>query len=180
MRSTSTKEGQQQALYWVDQVLRALVKIGINLLAFYCQRTVVSRDTFPAAVAYVLGQAPLGLLQDECGPVVHGDMDHLQCPKGAHRFRLTHDQTWALDCAFFGGRVGATVCFPGPNCEGWRTADVTAYYAVQRKWEFDTLQLILPRNVRIEWADWRRVAPSIPVGSFRTSAVHRPASWTGA
>ncbi len=124
--SLGVRDPESQFSYADRIVLRALVKMGINLLGWLAKDTTVSKDTFEKAIAFVrydLGLAPPNNL---CGFVVNEDIQYLCCPAGAHKFLLEYDHSfWTLDCAFFGGHAGATVTFPGPSRETWRRAEIT-------------------------------------------------------
>jgi len=162
-------------------VLRALVKIGVNLLAYVCERTVVGKEAFPEATAcarYDQG----GPTVNQAGFVANESIHGLDCPPNAHRFALTYDQrSWFVLCAFFGGRIGAFVRFPGPNRELGRRVDIVAPLH-SPDWEITTGKLFLPVRVCIEWADLSRIVPSLRIRNpqaqirFERSPRRKPSS----
>ncbi len=76
--------------YCVTDTLRALAKIGFNLLAYHCSNTAPSRTTFLRTVEWILD----GKHADEFGDVTrYGFVEPesgqpLNCPFGSHMFRL--------------------------------------------------------------------------------------------
>ena len=172
-QSWGVKDPEAKLSFRPSYVLRALVKIGINLLAWCCEKTVVNKDSFPDAVDFVLN--------DRCWPeagrsfersfgfVVNEDIADLKSPDDVHKFRLTHAvhwgrDCWRLDCAFFGGRVGAVVAFPGPNYETWRTAIIAAPVGAAT-WSVERFETIVIRRMRIELGDLSKIIPSIPIAN---------------
>lgn len=153
--------------YRLQYVLRALAKIGVNLLALYCKRTPVDCFTFRQAVDFILhgkafGKGQLG------GFIYNEDIMALGCPKGSHLFRLSHlpNGLWRLYCAFFGGRFGATVAFPGPNNEDWVMADIRTPLK-SSDWEFTGHGVIAMPRMRVTLTDLANVMPSIPATNFQ-------------
>ncbi len=153
---------EAQMSYNCRDVLRALVKIALNLLAHVCVRTPVNEDTFPEAIAFVRYDQGSGPSRHDCGFVWNADVAALGCPADGHKFRLTHDRNWAMDCAFFGGRIGATVAFPGPSDEQWNRAEIVAPLE-SSQWSVETSPVILPRRMHVEWGDLSRIAPSLRI-----------------
>jgi len=145
------------------KILRALTKTGINLVAWIAKRTEVNRQTFEAAVKFVRGERSgnPSLLRDS-GFVYAADLALLECPPGAHKFRLIHDSgKWTLFCAFFSGRVGAVMDFPGPSDEPWRTIDILTPLK-SKEWVVAPSSLLRPIIRRVEWKDFGKIIPSIP------------------
>jgi hypothetical protein len=62
--------------------------------------------------------------------------------------------------SFFGGRIGASVDFPGPNREAWNMADIVMPLR-SGEYSFTTSKLLQPLPVRIETSDLRKIIPSI-------------------
>ena len=148
-------------------VLRALVKIGINLLAHICESSWVNRDNFAEAVLFVCGGQGSEPDMARSGFVRQSDIEGLECPEGAHRFRITHKSGyWSLDSAFFSGKIGATVSFPGPNHESWLRAEVTVPIN-SRDWTIQTSPIVLPRRMRVE-EDFGKVAPHLPITNVKS------------
>lgn len=156
-------------------VLRALVKIGVNLLAYVCERTKVGRTTFMEATGfarYGIG----GPRESTAGLVVNDDVRCLNCPPNAHRFALAHDLgVWQLICSFFGGRIGAVVRFPGPNQESWRRVDIVAPLSSPH-WKVTKGILLVPMHPRIEWMDMSRIVPSVCFRNPESEMCLEPAS----
>ena len=151
----------------VRAVFRAIIKIGLNLLAAYCSRTHVTRTTFPEAMSLVLDDIGPGPSMRDCGFVAARDTRTLECPPGAHKFRLTHYENWGLDCAFFGGRIGATVAFPGQCNEDWLRADIVAPLGSD-DWTAKFSRIVLPRYMSVS-NDIREIAASLRVGQSRAT-----------
>jgi len=154
-------EPEAQMSYNCGDVLRALVKIGLNLLVYVCGPTQVNRQTFSEAIAFARYDEGGGPSIDDCGFVWNTDVAQMECPPDAHKFRLTCDQNWALDCAFFGGRMGATVAFPGPCAEQWSRVEIVAPLG-SPDWTVETSPVILPRRMHVNWGDLPVIAPSLP------------------
>ena len=117
--------------------VRALMKIGLNLLAAYCKTMPVNRSTFDRAMKLIMRETELN------GEVVFkmGFVKPLRyqsiAKEGCHSFRLLHlNETWLLHASFFGGKMCAFAGFPGPNHEAWVCLDVTApIKSTDWKWE---------------------------------------------
>lgn len=128
-------------------ILRALVKIGINLLA-YVMKDDFQRDAFSDATQFVLrdiGGSPSII---ECGFLNKEITKSLGCPHNAHKFILQHDRNWALDCSFFGGIIGATVSFPGQNWGNIRRIEIVAPLG-SSDWEVCKSQILIPRRTLV-------------------------------
>ncbi len=115
----------------VITLIRALTKIGINLLANYCTTTTVNNDYFREAIRFVMkgGTRNVRRVLARCGFVAPSDMSVLWSHKNIHRFRLVYFKwpgKWYLYCSFFGGSACAKIEFAGPNEEQWSTIDITA------------------------------------------------------
>ncbi|MBC8351197.1 MAG: hypothetical protein H8E66_04375 [Planctomycetes bacterium] len=151
--------------FCVTHAIRALTKIGVNLLAFFCKSTPVNRNTFRQTIEWVL----VGMHDREFGDVQQygfvapTDVAELSCPARSHKFRLTHDlstNTWKLYASFFGGQAAAHVAFRGPNRETWATMDVVVPYDQPMPAPtFDNWYRPLDTRTVI---DAREVLPSIP------------------
>lgn len=160
-------------------VLRALVKLGINALHLACDKTAVDRQSFSKAIKVVTGEIPVpaNLLASN-GFVFADDLKSLECPINSHRLRLLYDDRkgfWKVYLAFFGGRAGAFVTFPGPSREKWCTADITAPTDSAR-WVITKSAIYQALSVRIEWLDMKHIAPSVPLvnTTSNVTAVTRP------
>ena len=138
---------EEATSYQPRWILRALVKIGINLLA-YVMGDDFRQAAFSDAIQFVLNDTGEGPSLSECGFMHKEITETLACPQGAHKFRLQYDNNWALDCSFFGGIVGATVSFPG--C-GW--GDICHIEVVaplgSSVWEVRKSQVLIPRRPQV-------------------------------
>jgi len=157
---------EAQMSYSSRNVLRALVKIGVNLLAHICQTTPVNKDSFREAIGFARYDEGAAPSLKDYGFAWNTDVARLECPQNAHKFRLTYDRNWALDCAFFGGRIGATVAFAGPNHEKWRRVEIVMPLG-SPDWEVKTSPIILVRVMHAEWCDLSLIAPSLPVKNLQ-------------
>jgi hypothetical protein len=151
------------------EVLRALAKIGINLLAAHCCKTRVNWETFRDVIAVVMGKSPVSLpLMNANGFVDARGIEPIRAQARAHSFRLLHsDGHWHIYSSFFGGRVGSFVRFPGPNHEEWNEVDIIAPLG-SPSWTVATGRIIQPFPVSIEWRNLRLIVPSIEM--FNTAA----------
>ena len=159
-RAWGVSEPESHLHYRPRLISRALVKIGINLLAHVCESTHVGRATFPEATAFARYDNGNSPDLELCGFVLNEDIQPLRCPPAAHSFRLWYDGgKWHLACSFFGGRIGATALFSGRSNEAWRTVDVVVPLR-SRKWEIGKSKLLLPLRLRVEWERLNRMLPS--------------------
>lgn len=148
-------------------IQRSLVKIGLNLLTYLTDESFVNRRNFGRAISFVIedvGTSP-GLWK--AGFVRNEDIQTLRCPPNSHRFWLSYDRKWNLDCSFFGGAVGATANFLGPPRIGWSRAEITVPLK-SNKWKVKTFQLLVVRNMRVEWDRPELILPSYPISSSGT------------
>lgn len=108
-------------------VLRALVKIGLNILVWQSSGS-FDPPRFVQAIEFVArGTSYTSPIWETGGFTLPSQVSAIRCPQRAHKFRLLFDRGWYyLVCVFFGGHMGATVKFPGPSPSDWRTLDVTA------------------------------------------------------
>lgn len=153
-------------------ILRALVKIGINLLAAYSERTEVSHRSFSWATSFVLGHSsPRPEYSHQNGFVIAEDAASIASNKMSHCFRLTHDVgLWTLYCSFFGGRVGAIVRFPGPNSESWRGLHVEFPLDANEP-NIHRSPIISNLHWRVEWNDQRKIIPDLRIQHAKSRIV---------
>lgn len=157
----------------IGETIRALMKIGLNLIAAYCPNTPVDRQSFSQAVRLILGESgsiSSAVLRSN-GFVAPDVVADLRADGNAHAFRLIHvDRTWHVYSSFFGGKIGSYVRFSGPNGEAWRQANIVAPIG-SKEWNFSASPLLPVMKVaRVEWADGRVVTPSFDLHS-RVSSV---------
>jgi hypothetical protein len=149
-----------RCFYDAGKTLRALAKIAINILAHCCPNTPVNRIGFENVVRVITGEldVPRKLLRAN-GFVRAADIAPLGRFDGGHSFRLMHmDGHWHVYAAFFGGRIGSFVRFPGPNGESWCRADVHAPLK-SKQWTIQTGSVLQPLRVHIEWRDPSTIIP---------------------
>jgi hypothetical protein len=146
------------------KVWRALAKIAVNLLHYFCQETEVHRQTFPRVIAEIMGRRAFRPSRlDSSGFVWASDVAAIASDTKSHTFRLSWiDGRWNAAMAFFGGQIGAFVRFPGPNEEQWCRIDIRAPID-SSGWTTKTSLILLPANYHIEWQD---VSKMIPTGQF--------------
>ncbi len=147
----------------VGDILRALLKLAINLLAAHCPNTPVDPRTFAHVMPTILGKVRFderkAMRRD--GFVWAADIEPIKAENDAHSFRLLHmDGHWWIYSSFFGGRLGSYVQIAGPNRERWRCADIVAPLN-SKKWIITTSNILQPLRVRIEWSDHRAMMPTI-------------------
>lgn len=143
-REDGVNDPEQATSYRPRWINRALVKIGINLLAYVMQDE-FPQDKLDEAIRFVRYDAGRGPSSLECGFLRHDVTVQLGCPEDAHKFRLQHDQNWTLDCSFFGGAIGATIAFPGPRWNKARRVDIVAPIG-SNEWEIHQSQVLIPRS----------------------------------
>jgi hypothetical protein len=161
----------------VGHTIRGLMKIAINLVAAYCPTTPVNPKTFEAAIQLIQGNVQISpLLIHTNGFVCAEGIQQIEAADIGHSFRLIWvGGLWHVYSSFFGGRLGAYVHFPGPNKEGWCSADIVAPLR-SKKWTISTSRLILPLlNVKVEWNESSKLCPSLKLqdakSGFRVELV---------
>lgn len=148
--------------------VRAMLKIGFNLLAAYCTNTIVSRDAFPQVTRLIRGEQHLKPIDIAGSGFVHAeDVEDLARP-GCHCFRITSlEKKWVVYMSFFGGRVGSVVSFPGPNQEDWNSMEIVAPLH-NKEWTATPSRLFLPLKVRVEWSKHEAITPSLKLQYAQT------------
>ncbi len=147
----------------IGDTMRALMKIGLNLIAAYCPNTPVDHNSFAGVIRVIRGevQFPPRILMSN-GFVHPEDVAVINAAEKAHSFRLVHiDGVWRVYFSFFGGQVGACVHVPGPNHEKWAHADIVAPIG-SKDWTIKTSSILLcMKDPCVEWSDGRVVIPSL-------------------
>ncbi len=143
-------------------VLRALMKIGLNLIAAYCSRTPVNCRTFAHAIRVIRGEVQITHAMIQANGFVHArDIQGIKGSPNEHSFRLIHvDRVWHIYSSFFGGNIGAYVQLPGPNHEEWNSADVVAPMK-SKTWTFTTSRILPIMTTHVEWRNSEKVTPSV-------------------
>jgi hypothetical protein len=141
--------------------VRAMMKIGFNLLAAYCTNTMVNYDAFPEVTRLIRGNVHATPNHIEANGFVYAeDVEELAVPN-CHSFRITTlDNHWIIYMSFFGGRIGGVVSFPGPNFEEWKTMKILAPIK-SKNWTAVPSQVYQPLKARIEWSDQSAITPSL-------------------
>lgn len=148
----------------VGDTMRALMKLGLNLIASHCPNTPVNNDSFASSIRIIrgaAGQIPPRVL-DSNGFVRPEDVEQIKGPKSTHSFRLVHmDGKWHVYSSFFGGQLASYVRVPGPNHEDWVCADIVAPLG-SKKWDVQTSRILrYAKRPRVEWNNSRTLLPSI-------------------
>ena len=148
--------------------VRAMMKIAFNLLAAHCTNTIVNRDTFPQVTRLIRGEQPPTPRHIAGNGFVHAeDVEDLARP-GCHCFRITSlENEWVVYMSFFGGRIGGTVSFPGPNQEEWNTMEIVAPLH-SKEWTATPSRLFQPLKVRVEWSKHEAITPSLKLQYAQT------------
>jgi hypothetical protein len=166
--------------------MKGLMKIGLNMLAAYCEKTEVNFTSFNKAIRQILeNQADPSMLLAGNGFVKAEGVQDIAVV-GTHTFRLVYFNTdrlgkageWVFYSCFFGGRIGGVVSFPGPNKEEWETLDIVAPIN-SKKWLSKKSAVFLPLRVQVETTDARKLVPSLKwqhIQSWMQTSVDPPAS----
>ncbi len=144
------------------RTIRAMMKIGVNLLAAYCSKTPVNCESYRSVIRLILGKSHphQAMLVTRNGFVRADGIQEIAHP-GCHSFRLTYlDNRWLFYASFFGGRIGSAVSIPGPNHEDWNTMDILAPIH-SKLWTINTTKLFRPMKVCVEWSDNTAICPSL-------------------
>lgn len=148
----------------MGKTLRAMAKIAVNLLAHCCEKTPVNCDSFGPVINVIRGKDHVNpALFTRNGFVQPDLLGQIKVQNNAHSFRLVHlDGNWIVYSAYFGGRVGTIVVFPGPNFEEWITADLTVPLN-SRQWTLRTSPLLQPLKVKPLWKGLDQIIPSAEI-----------------
>jgi len=151
-------------------LVRALTKIGLNLVYDTVDRTDVNSATFAAATGFVRkGTGPTPRFLRSCGFVRVGDLEFLQHGTGGHAFRLVHDgRLWKVMLSFFGGKVEAFVQFPGPCNERWTCAQGSTPLKspncdVSKQWTVSYPKVVFPVHLHVDLGNPTNIVPSVGV-----------------
>jgi hypothetical protein len=147
----------------IKMVLRALVKVGVNLLSYVSSPTAVNRGTFPQATMFARWGQDWMPEPRSNGFVTERALSSFAGEENTHRLQLRYSGgSWRFLAVFFGGRIGTCVHFPGaPIGENIRY-DVIAPISV-RDWTVIRHRVYLPdAAIRTEWDDISVIIPSMP------------------
>lgn len=153
-------------------VLRALVKIALNLLADMEGPLFVSPKSFPMAIAYVRRGNNLSLRYETNGFLEEPSGIFGPSSRERHLLELTHsDGVWRLIAAFFGGLIAACVHFPGPSPRSWSRLTVEAPLK-SKQWRVEKSLIVIPRKLCINWDNLARMMPTLPI-RYGGSSINR-------
>ena len=126
----ASRQPSIQLIFRPEYVLRALLKIGVNLLAYCCEGTQVTCDTFPETFNLILGnRSPNRQDFNLTGFIEPPGEKYSFAAPDSHAFRLSRTgNRWLIQAAFFEGAVCATCTIDGPSKENWRTAELVFPY----------------------------------------------------
>jgi hypothetical protein len=152
--------------------VRALMKIGINLLAAYCQKTRVSDETFGNVIHVIRGDADV-----HQSDLSANGFTRLAKPQNemmdvrSHYFKIVYlDRHWIVYSGFFGGRINTVVTLLGPNDEAWNTLEIVAPLK-NKKWQTQFSSIIQPVKVQVEWNDISKIVPSLKLQHSHSQVV---------
>src|SRR5262249_17493576 len=144
------------------EIIRALMKIGLNLIAGFCLNTPVNRETFGRAIRLIRGDVAITHQMVRTNGFIYAeDVRVIKGAENDNSFRLIHlDGTWHIFFSFFGGSIGAYVKVPGPSHEEWKCADIVA--PMKSKGWTCKRTLVLPlMQPHVQWRNSERVMPSV-------------------
>jgi HNH endonuclease len=157
----------------IGLTVRALLKLGVNLIAAYCPKTPVTGESFGKVIRMINGEDhPSESLIANNGFVRADDVRCISAPDRSHSFRLSYvDGHWTVMSSFFGGRLGAVVSFPGANHEDWGTMNIVAPLR-SKDWRIDTSSILFPPpRYKVEWRDLSLIAPSVKMQRASSALV---------
>lgn len=148
----------------ISRTVRALMKMGFNLIAAHCPKTPADSRHFSKVINVIFdraGQMPREVI-DANGFTYCRDLDPIEISGNAHSFRLVHEnQIWNVYFRFFGGAICAYARVPGPNYEDWCCADIIAPLG-SKEWEVHHSRLLpYMRQPRILWTGGEDLTPSV-------------------
>jgi hypothetical protein len=170
-KNRSISIGSHEPLFSIyfdaGEAVRGLMKIGLNLVAAYCDNTPVNSETFRDVIALIRGpMSPSPQLLASNGFVPPENLAVIKAD--GHSFRLTHfDNLWHVYFSFFSGRICAYVWFPGTNYEKWKTADIIAPLK-SKDWTLTPRGIITVPRIEVEWKDASKIHPSFKLQYSRT------------
>jgi hypothetical protein len=151
-----------RSYYEQGTVLRALIKIGFNLISAFCPNTPIEGEAFRNVANVITGKTPFN--HSLCALNGFVEARHLACfsdTSGGHAFVLQHiNGWWHVHSSFFGGMVGTYVRFPAPNSEEWSCASIVAPIR-SKEWKVSNSNLTMPITANIEWKDLNKIIPGI-------------------
>lgn len=154
--------------YNPSRIMRDLVKIGLNTIC-YVFRNAVDRRQFATAAMYVRGEHGMELSPQDNGFLEQASISWMGCPSDSHRIFLLWNGSWRVVFGFFGGQLGATVSFPGPQVCGCHSIEVTAPVN-KGQWIVRKSRIIIrPRKGNVTWSDLNLMFPSTRITNAAAS-----------
>ena len=88
----------------------------------------------------------------------------IACPAGAHKFELIYSSPgWQFLGAYFGGRIGTCVYFPGGRIADFLRCDVEVPVN-GKEWSINKSGIYLPpHQIRTLWGNLSVIIPSMPI-----------------
>lgn len=153
--------------YDIRKVKRALTKIGVNALARICSDTEITRDVLPQAIDFVRYERDSYDVKPTWFVNNH-DIQWMRCPENLHKVHIECDRPWIkIHVAFYGGKAGAFVWFPGALREGWRRAELIMGAGRSRPVTRTFRTFVDYPTPRISF-DPREIMPSVPFTGMDT------------
>jgi len=145
--------------YEMGQVVRAITKIFVNTLSHFSPESIVD----PRVKKVILGDSQVSpSVIGSCGFVDAINVSDISSrPSKSHSLRLIFNRGW-WQCwiAFFGGRIGAFVTFPGTHHQKWGMLDIVAPIK-SRNWQTTESKFVMPLPRRINTTNYTTMVPSV-------------------
>jgi hypothetical protein len=155
-----SREPAVAILFDMGLVTRALMKIGVNLLATFCTKTPVNHLSFEQTINLIRGISHPSEDAIKLNGFVHAE-DWKEFASEGHSFRVVHLRgIWQVYASYFGGKIGTVSSFPGPNCEEWDTLDIKAPLK-SKHWEVEYKKGAKSMKFRRVFKDVNLIAPSL-------------------
>jgi len=146
------------------KVLRAVLKIGLNLLSHCCIETSLRHPEFKKWIGLVSGALPVRINHlKQCGFTRPYCVQNLFHTGKSHRFRIIYDSgIWKIYSSYFNGDAATYAAFRGPSFEDWVTMDLEMPLATGEIQVLTSTKLVLPmQTASIEWQDSGKICPSL-------------------
>lgn len=146
------------------KVLRAILKIGLNLLAHCCSKALLRHPDFKKWIGLVSGALSVRINHlEQCGFTRPYCVQNLSHTGKSHRFRIIYDSgIWRIYSSYFNGDAATYAAFRGPSFEDWVTMDLEMPLATGKIQVLSCTKLVLPMQTAIiEWQDSGKICPCI-------------------
>ncbi len=160
MERLSSREPVAAFHFDVNEVCRALMKIGLNLVADCTTNTPINSRNFGWAMSRITGATTLSVCElDNNGFIEQQNLLGADPAERSHRFLLQHiNGFWNVHSSFFGGRVESVIKFPGSNNESWRSCEIIAPFAT-KDWIYHKSKVLKSFSWRFQWTDMTKIIP---------------------